>query len=162
MVKAPQFLVVGLLLAFSFTSCNSDKILDQYYDFSAAVWHVDSIPTYSFNVDDATIPYQVRYNLRHGVNYPFRNLYLTYYLEDDAGNLLSSDLQELHIFDAKSGKPLGRGMGDIFDISVVGIKSFRFETEGRYHLKIKQFMRREELPYLMSLGITVEKNESEE
>jgi gliding motility-associated lipoprotein GldH len=84
-------------------------------------------------------------------------LYVTYYLLDEQGKQLSARLQELILMDATTGKPLGDGLGDIFDHQIVSLQNYKFNKRGKYTFKIKQYMRQDPLPDIMSIGIRVEK-----
>ena len=145
----------SILLTLSITSCDFDKIHDEYVDLENQVWHVDSLPHFEFEVIDAAKSYQIEYKIRYALGYPYQNLYVTYYLEDDAANIISSDLQEIVLFDSKTGEPQGSGLGDIFDFQTMGLPVVKFPKAGTYHFRLKQFMRREELPFIMSVGIEV-------
>ncbi len=142
-----------LLLLMS--ACDFDKIYDDYVDMDNQVWHVDTLPHFQFEVLDNSLPYQIDYKIRYALGYPYQNLYVTYYLEDEEENLVSSDLQEIVLFDSKTGEPRGSGLGDIFDYEVTGLSEVTFPNAGKYHFRLKQFMRQEELPFVMSVGIAV-------
>jgi gliding motility-associated lipoprotein GldH len=154
-VKAPLPFFSLMLLVLGITSCNFDKVYDDYVDLENQVWHVDSLPHFEFEIADASQTYQIEYKVRYALGYPYQNLYVTYYLEDDDQNLISSDLQEITLFDSKTGEPRGSGLGDIFDYQVPGLPSVKFPEAGKYHFRLKQFMRQEELPFIMSVGIAV-------
>jgi gliding motility-associated lipoprotein GldH len=66
-------------------------------------------------------------------------------------------LQELTLLDPKTGKPLGKGLGDIFDHQIVALPNYRFQKSGTYTIKLKQYMRQDPLPDVMSVGVRVEK-----
>lgn len=148
-----QFVVVMAILQ----ACDQNRVYDDYVDLDNSVWHVDTLPSYEFSIDDASLSYPIYYNVRYALGYPFYNLYLTYYLEDSAANIIDTELQELILFDRKTGTPLGDGLGDIFDHQVKVFPSYQFPHKGKYTLKVKQFMRVEELPGIMSFGLRVER-----
>ncbi|PIB36789.1 hypothetical protein BFP72_15960 [Reichenbachiella sp. 5M10] len=147
---------LGCLLLWS---CTDDVVINQNQDISQGIWHVDSLASFTFEIPDSTNQYNISYHVRNAVNYPFYNLYVTYYLEDSAANILDSKLQELILFDKKSGQPLGEGMGDLFDNEILVFKNKKFDYSGTYTFKIKQFMRMEELPGIMSFGLKVQQTE---
>lgn len=147
---------IGLLVL---EACDFTAVYKDYVDIDNGVWHVDSVPTFDFTIVDASIEYQIDYNIRYTVEYPFRNLYITYTLEDSAGNVLKSDLQEINFFESKTGAPLGKGLGDIFDIEVLGITPLKVDKAGNYRIKLRQFMRKENLEAIMSVGIAVRPKE---
>jgi gliding motility-associated lipoprotein GldH len=68
-------------------------------------------------------------------------------------------MQELILFDKKTGQPLGDGLGDLFDRQVLIFNDYQFAAAGTYSFKLKQFMRMKELPGIMSFGLKVEKTE---
>ena len=140
-MKAAKTFAGTLLLLMGVISCDFDKIYDDYVDFEDQVWHVDSLPHFIFEVENADIPYEIRYNIRYALGYPYQNLYVTYYLEDDDERLISSDLQEIVLFDSKTGEPKGSGLGDLFDHQVQGLPNVVFPKAGTYHFRLKQFMR---------------------
>lgn len=149
-----QFLVSFIPLLI-FSACDYSAVYKNYVDIDNGVWHVDSVPTFDFTIVDASKEYEVNYNIRYTVEYPFRNLFITYTLEDSSGNVLKSDLQEINLFENKTGAPLGKGLGDIFDIEVLGITPLKVNNAGNYRIKLRQFMRKENLEAIMSVGIAV-------
>jgi gliding motility-associated lipoprotein GldH len=155
-----RFQLLGSFLLFLILgACDYSAVYKDYVDIDNGVWHVDSVPTFEFTIVDPTKEYQVDYNIRYTVEYPFRNLYITYSLEDSTGNVLQSDLQEINLFESKTGEPLGKGLGDIFNIEVRGISPLKVDAAGEYTIKLRQFMRRETLDAIMSVGIVVRPKE---
>ena len=138
-------------------ACDPDRVYEENYTIEDNKWYIDTIPSFKFTIEDTTIPYNIYYNVRNAVSYPFYNLYINYYLLDEQGNQISGRLQELTLMDAKSGTPLGSGLGDIFDHQVLALGNYRFKKKGTYTFKIKQYMRQDPLPDIMSIGIRVEK-----
>jgi gliding motility-associated lipoprotein GldH len=67
----------------------------------------------------------------------------------------------MDLFDATSGKPLGDGLGDIFDHRILALSDYRFETAGTYRFKIEQYMRQDTLPMILSMGLRVEFSQSQ-
>lgn len=150
-------LLFVLLLGFFGWACDPDRVYEQYNDIPDNQWYIDSVQTYAFTIEDPALAYNIYYNVRNSVSYPYYNLFVTYYLTDAKGKQLSSQLQELLLMDAKTGKPLGDGVGDIFDHQVILLTNYKFPQKGNYTLKIKQYMRKDPLPEIMSIGIRVEK-----
>jgi gliding motility-associated lipoprotein GldH len=138
-------------------ACDADRVYEENYTIEDNKWYIDTIPSFSFTINDTTIAYNIYYNVRNAISYPFYNLYVTYYLIDEQGNQVSGRLQELTLMDAKDGTPLGSGLGDIFDHQILALGNYRFKKKGTYTFKIKQYMRQDPLPDIMSIGIRVEK-----
>ena len=142
------------------TACEQDAsiIYKENVDIEGGKWYVKNTPSFTFKITDATVPYDLYYTVRNGLAYPYYNLYLTRYLTDEKGHEIESRLDELLLMDAKTGQPRGKGLGDIYDNKVVLKRAYRFPKPGTYTLRIKQYMRQDPLPDVVSVGISVEKS----
>ena len=155
-MKTPGWL---LLLLIGLLACDSkNTVYSEYEDIKDGLWYENHTPTFTFRIKDASVPYNLSYNLRNSLAYPNFNLYLTRYLTDSAGHVLESRLDELLLMDAKTGKPNGDGLGDIFDHKVLIKQNYRFPKPGQYSFRVKQYMRQNPLPDVLSVGLTVEKS----
>jgi gliding motility-associated lipoprotein GldH len=150
-------LTIILLLAWLMACTDSNTVFKDYTDIADGRWFIKNTPVFPFDIRDAGVPYNLFYNVRNAKSYPYYNLYLTRVLTDSAGRTLDSRLDELILMDEKTGKPLGDGLGDIFDHKVLIRQGYRFPKPGRYRLTIKQYMRQDPLPDVLSVGLTVEK-----
>lgn len=144
-----------IICSLFFAACSDGTVIDEYKEITEGVWSVDSLASFEFVIEDTTVDYSINYNVRYAAQYPYYNLYITYYLEDSAQNLLQSELQNLILFDKKDGKPLGDGMGDLFDREIPIFDKYQFKVPGKYQFKVKQFMRMEELPGILSFGLKI-------
>jgi gliding motility-associated lipoprotein GldH len=88
-------------------------------------------------------------------------LFLRYYLSDSLGKELKSQQLELLLMDAKTGKPQGKGLGDIYTHQFDLLKNYTFQKPGSYQIKLKQYMRQDPLPEINSVGIRVEEVSTE-
>jgi gliding motility-associated lipoprotein GldH len=153
------FLVFGLGILFF--RCGSGQVYEQNTDLKNAHWFVDSVLVYQFEIKEVDSRYNLLYNIRNTLNYPYYNLYVTYYLEDSQGKQISTELQNITLMDAKTGKPFGSGLGDTFShqLEVPNLTNFKFPKAGKYTFKIKQYMRQDPLVGMVSFGLRVEKAE---
>jgi gliding motility-associated lipoprotein GldH len=55
------------------------------------------------------------------------------------------------------GKWLGSGLGDIWDLQQIYKENIRFAQQGRYTFEYQQAMRTEKLPFILDVGLRVEK-----
>nr|WP_293837286.1 gliding motility lipoprotein GldH [uncultured Arsenicibacter sp.] len=145
------------VLSMLLTGCDPNTIYNAYEDIDDGAWYVKNEPTFTFTIEDASIPYNIYYNLRNSLSYPYYNLYLTRYLTDDKGKQIESRLDELLLMDPKTGEPRGEGLGDLFDHKVLIKSNYRFPKPGAYTIRIRQYMRQDPLPEVLSVGIAVEK-----
>jgi gliding motility-associated lipoprotein GldH len=150
-------LALLLIIAVLFWACDNRTVYEQNYDLSNKVWEQDDIPTFRFHIAEPGMKYNIYYNVRNTISYPYQNLYVTYFLEDTLGRLLSSELHNMDLFHPKTGKPKGRGIGDVQDHQFLALPDYEFDSAGMYQLRIQQFMRMETLPEVLSIGIKVEK-----
>jgi gliding motility-associated lipoprotein GldH len=146
-------------LAFLFFRCAAQAEFEENKDIEKGKWEVKNTLSFIFEIKNAEQRYNLFYNVRNNLNYPFYNLYITYYLEDSKGKLISSELQNITLLDAKTGQPFGSGLGDTFahQLSIPNFVNYKFPQAGRYTFKIKQYMRQDPLPGIVSFGLRVEK-----
>lgn len=121
-----------------------------------AFWHLDSIQTFNFAIKDTAASYNLIATFRNASSYPFYNLYFQYTLQDSTGDILHQELKQVDLFDPKTGEPFGSGLGDLFDHSFMLEENFEFENTGTYSLSFEQYMRRDTLPFILSIGARVE------
>ncbi len=145
-----------LAIIFVLIGCDSNRIYEDYNDMEDAFWHLDSVQSFSFEIPDSSKLYNIKGSFRNTTSYPFYNLYFQYTISDSLGNTLTEKLKEVDLFDSKSGEPLGNGLGDLFDHSFILEESYQFPGNGTYSISFIQYMRRDTLPYILSVGTRVE------
>lgn len=150
---------LGLILwiAWLTLGCDTNAVYKEYTDIEEGKWYIKNAPSFTFEIKDASVPYNIYYNLRNSLSYGYYNLYLTRYLRDAGGRELESRLDELLLMDPKTGKPNGDGLGDLFDHKFLMKRNYRFPKPGQYTMQIRQYMRQDPLLNILSVGITVEK-----
>lgn len=153
--------VLLIVILFSITGCDDTRIYETNKDFKGNDWFIDSVAFFSFEIKDATSDYNILTNVRNAISYPFANLYIKYTLLDSNNKTIDGKLLRLPLFDKKTGKPYGDGLGDIFDHQFTLLKGHKFQEPGVYKVRIKQYMRQDPLPFIMSVGVRVEKAEGE-
>lgn len=147
------------ILASSFiivTACDSRRVFEGKKDFPNRYWIFNDPAEFEFEIENKDKTYNLLFNIRNTAKYQFQNIYLQYYLEDSTGRLISRELKNIQLFNAKTGVPLGQGLGDLYDIEKVFLEDYQFQNEGKYKLRIDQFMRQDSLPEILSVGLRVE------
>lgn len=147
-----------VISVFMFTSCDTNILLKDNYDVPDAKWLVKETPVFTFEVTDTIATFNVFYNVRNNRSYSYYNLYLTHYLTNPNGKVIHQHLDEIVLFDQTTGKPLGEGLGDIYDHKVLAFKDYRFPIKGTYKIELHQYMRQNPLLDIVSAGITIEKS----
>ncbi|RNI30797.1 gliding motility lipoprotein GldH [Rufibacter immobilis] len=157
MRKRLHFFFCLFCLGALLTSCDGNRVFEENQDIPNNQWPVKLAPVFTFEITDTTQAYNVYFNVRNALHYPFYNLYLRHYLTGPDGQQLSSALHEMFLMDPKTGEPKGSGAGDIFDHQFRALKNVRFQQVGTYRLKLNQYMRQDPLPGIMAVGVRVEK-----
>jgi len=155
MQKIIPWLILIVIVTYA---CNPNRIYERNVKFSDRIWNKDSAAIFMFEIVDINTDYKFYFNLRNTILYPYQNIYLTYSMEDTLGNVYDSDLTNINLFDSKTGEPFGSGMGDIFDHQYLVIEDYQFNNPGTYLFRIKQYMRMDSLPEIMSVGLRIEKS----
>ncbi|MCS7003845.1 MAG: gliding motility lipoprotein GldH [Cytophagales bacterium] len=141
---------IGVLLMM--ISCRSDIIFESYYNTLENQWIYDSIYTFHFSVKQ-NAKYDIFYNIRNTVEYPFANLYVQYkFLYNDV--VLDSGLHEHFLMDQKTGFPLGRSVGSFYD-HLIPLFVSRYLLEGNYTIQLRQYMREDTLQGITAVGATI-------
>jgi len=148
--------LVILLVLFSLSSCDSNRIMEVNYEFEDRWWHKDSVKNYRFQIPE-TGNHNIYLNIRNTESYPYHNMFITYFLEDSSGNVLETELVDFNLFHPKTGFPFGNsGIGDVFDHQFQILSNIPLDGQSTYHIKLQQFMRLDSLPEIVSVGIKVE------
>lgn len=142
-------------LVFICSSCTEDRYFEDNQDFEDRIWNMEESAAFTFNVDSAELPYQIKLNVRNTMEYPYRNLYLKYLLKDST-YIINDQLLNLKLFEAKSGKPYGDHQSDIYSHQLILQDSVYFPETGEYTIKLNQYMREKELEGIVSVGIRIE------
>ena len=154
---------LALLGAATLSACDPSRVYEENVDLKspsgeAYVWDVQQRPTFTFAIADTTARYDVYFNVRNASGYGFYNLYLKHTLTGPSGRPAGPALlHQLVLMDPKTGEPLGAGAGDIFDHQFLALPHQHFAKTGTYKLMLEQYMRQNQLPGIMAVGVRVAK-----
>ena len=143
-------------------SCYDSRLYEDYADFDQKIWLADSTAQFQFEVDNPDLKYNLYLNIRNTNTYPYHNLYVRYQLQDSTGNELINELVNQNLYNEKTGEPLGSGLGDIYSHQFLLRKDISFSQSGIYHVSLDQYMRQDTLQGIVSAGIRLEKNVSDD
>ncbi|WP_345237774.1 gliding motility lipoprotein GldH [Hymenobacter saemangeumensis] len=139
------------------TACDPNRVFEKNTDFENYSWDVQQKPAFTFAIDDTTARYDVYFNVRNASAYGFYNLYVKHTLTGPKGPVGRPLLHHMILMDPKTGEPLGSGTGDIYDHQIRALRQLRFPQAGNYTLTLEQYMRQDQLPGLMAIGVRVQK-----
>jgi gliding motility-associated lipoprotein GldH len=150
--------VSGLLLS----SCQPEVVVvyEQTKPLPQQGWHIDSLLSYSFEIQDTSATYGLDYLMENTSAYPYYNLYVTYYLSyNPTAAVLDTQLQNITFMHPKTGEPYGQKQWfrDVYRQDMQALDELRFPAPGQYTLRLKQYMRQDLVPELKMFGIRLYK-----
>ncbi len=153
-VRYILIVAIGVVMC---SACDSSRVFEENLEFKNRTWIVSEPITFGFTIADTGKKYNLYYNVRNSVDYPYARLFVEYRLSDSLGTELSKKLTSQYLFDQKTGKPLGQsGIGDLFDHQIPILQDYQFTTPGLYKVRLEQFTRQDTLQGILAVGIRVE------
>jgi len=152
-----KYIFFLLLASLCIAGCDSNRVYEDYKEFKTKSWMVNDPATFEFEITDTTKKYNLYYNVRNSLEYPFARIFVTYSLVDSTGIELSKQLTSNFLFDQKTGRPFGRsGLGDVYDNQFMLIENKIFKKAGSYQLRLEQFNRQDTLKGILAVGFRIE------
>ena len=144
-----------VLLLSVFSSCNTLDLYEKSAAFTKHEWKTTDKPSFDFSITDTVSLYNIYVVIRHDDAYHYNNLWLNITTQSPNG---TPENQQLELTLANNTKGwLGMGIDDVYDhrlrITNTPIKL----KKGNYHFTLQHTMREDPLPYVLSVGIRVEK-----
>ena len=155
-MKLTRFVAAAALLLL-LNSCDESVVYKAHEDIDDGLWYIKNTPSFKVEIKDTLATYNLYYLVRNTLQYPYYNLYLTRTYTGPDQKQISRTLEEVYLSNETTGKPYGHGLGDLFDHKIPFLKNHQFPRSGTYTFTLAQSMRQNPLPFLMSVGISVEK-----
>lgn len=150
--RLPLFL---LLVMLAMSGCDRDRVYEKNIEIPDGIWNKNKPVTFDVLIEDTLSPHNLYVNVRNGGLYPKSNLYLFITTKAPSGQSLR-DTFECILADEK-GKWLGSGLGDIWDNQIPFKAQVRFPKRGVYSFQYEQAMRVDNLPFILDVGLRVER-----
>ena len=147
--------ILSALLLAGLISCDPNRIIEENREIENASWSVQDTKSFSFNISDTNLHYNVFLNVRNNNEYTYRNLYLFVEMTSPS-NKYFVDTVEIFLADNK-GKWLGSGIGNVWLNQVALLEKVKLKEIGAYSVKINHGMRHEMLKAINDIGIRVER-----
>ena len=139
------------------TGCDSNRVFEDNTDLPDFVWDVKNKVSFDVNIEDTTSLYNLYVNVRNASHYPYANLFIFTTITFPNGKT-RNDTVECVLADA-NGQWKGEGMGDIWDNQIPWMPKVKFPLPGKYNFQYEHAMRLPQLPFIMDVGLRVEKAE---
>ncbi|MFD0992684.1 gliding motility lipoprotein GldH [Tenacibaculum geojense] len=133
-------IVIILLCACFFISCDKKRVFDTYTSVSSSGWEANSTIDFNFEVNDTIQPKNLFINIRNNNDYDYSNLFLITELNFPDGQKIIDTL-EYDMAD-KTGKFLGTGFSEIKENKLFYKENITFPATGNYTFKVSQAMRK--------------------
>lgn len=108
------------------------------------------------NPEDTAYLYNLYVNVRHTDAYPYSNIWVLVSTQTPGDTTQQLRRVELPLADA-SGKWLGSGLDDIYEHRIPIQERAILNKPGTYRFIFEQNMRQNPLPYVMNVGLRIEK-----
>jgi gliding motility-associated lipoprotein GldH len=136
-------------------SCDPDRVYEKNIRIPDGIWDKNNPVRFELIVEDTITPHNLYINVRNTGMYPVSNLYLFVTTVAPSGHSIKDTVQII-LADEK-GKWLGKGLGDIWDNQQLYKENVRFAQKGKYIFEYEQAMRLEKLPFILDVGLRLEK-----
>lgn len=144
-----------IAVLFLMLSCSRDVVFSDSSIIEKNTWNVMNIITFNAPVTDTADANNVFFTIRTGSSYPFRNIYLFVSTFSPDGREITDTLQ--YELADESGKWLGKGFGEIKELSLPYKSNVYFPRKGDYRFRIQHGMRAEDLKGVYDFGIRIVK-----
>lgn len=153
--KIFTFIFLPLLIAIG--GCQSNQVLNSFYEIEHNVWSYDQTIKDSVVVGDDGFFHQLNINLRVKGDYAYSNLYVRIGITNPESekHTFSSSL----VLADKFGKWKGSGLGEKITFQIPLENRKYFTKKGTYYLELEQFMRIEKLQDVNAVGFKIIKQE---
>lgn len=151
-----KILPIIFLFTLALTACTDGLLYEENLKIKNAEWKREEKAQFKFEVEDTSSQYDLFINVRHGGDYPYRNLYL-FTRTRSPGRLIAVDTAQM-IFADKQGRWMGKGIGGIYDYQFRFREKVQFPEQGTYHFQIEHGMRDKVVPQITDIGIRIERS----
>ena len=143
------------LSLFFFSSCDSNRVFEDNTDIPDFTWDVKNKISFDVDIPDTSSMYNLYVNVRNASHYPYANIFIFATITFPNGKT-RSDTIECVLAD-ESGQWKGDGAGDIWDNQIPWMEKIKFPLSGKYKFEYEHAMRLEQVPFIMDVGLRVEK-----
>ena len=148
-----NLIVAAALLSFISISCDRGVIYSGNYELQEEQWSMYDPAKYACTINDSVSTYDVEFSLRTSTDYPYCNIFLFIVTSFPSGTTVTDTL---HVMVADgNGKWLGRGVGDLRELTIPYKTNVWFPEKGEYHFTVIHGMRDTVLKGVYDFGMRV-------
>ncbi len=148
-----KILAVSLLFMLMTLSCDRGTYFSDTVKMEGEAWSMYDPGKFKCLIDDTVKVYNIDLSIRTSTEYPYRNLYLFVVTSFPSGNTVTDTLQVM--LANEKGDWLGKGAGDIRELTIPYKSNVYFPEKGEYHFKVIHGMRDTILKGVYDLGMRI-------
>lgn len=145
----------SVLLLLVFGACGSDYFYETSKEIPGGIWTYRDTLDFQFNIADTSARYNLYVEFTHADTFPNQNLYLKLKTQFPDGRRVS-DVKSFDFFSTQ-GVPNGNCTNGKCRVQLNLKQKTRFPQPGTYTITLEQYMRRDSVPGVASVGIAIEK-----
>ena len=155
-MKKNSLYTVALLVLLGISSgCGRNTLFTGTRLMTDEQWSMYDPATFHCTVNDTISAYDVSFSVRTSTEYPYRNLYLFVVTSFPSGTSLTDTVQ--YAVANEKGEWLGRGAGDIREITMHYKTNVYFPEKGEYYFRVIHGMRDPVLKGVYDFGMKISK-----
>ncbi len=148
--------VILSTLVLMIVSCGPNVLYEESRSIPGAEWTYRDTLDFAFTVTDTAALYNMYVVFGHAASFPSQNIYTKLYTRFPDGKRLSK-LKSFDLYDAR-GATLGKCSGGSCEVRRLLQDNAYFNRPGEYVITLEQFMRRDSIPGLESVGLLIEES----
>jgi gliding motility-associated lipoprotein GldH len=152
-----RIIVAVMLMATAATGCNRGIQYSDIQKIEEGQWNMFDPAKYACTFDDTVMTYDIGLSLRTTTDYPYRNIYLFMVTTFPSGTTVTDTLHAM-VTDEK-GHWLGKGTGNIRELTVPFKSNVWFPEAGEYHFRVMHGMRDTVLQGVRDIGMKISRRE---
>jgi gliding motility-associated lipoprotein GldH len=148
-------LFLFLLVLAGLGSCKHADLYERLKNVPGGEWKAGEKLSFSLQVKDTTVEYNLYASIRHTNLYPYRNIWIRVGLQMPGAD--TTTFQDFELPLADNEKWLGTGLNDVYDrrVHLFG-RPQHFNRQGTVVFTLQHIMRNDPLPGILQAGIRIE------
>jgi gliding motility-associated lipoprotein GldH len=149
------FIILPLISLIIITGCQQKTLFNETKKLNDEKWNMYDPATFRCMVKDTTGAYDVTFSLRTSTDYKYRNIYLFVLTTFPSGTTQTDTIQ--YAVTNEKGEWIGRGAGDIRELTMHFKSNVFFPEKGLYQFRIIHGMRDTDLKGVYDFGMKIRK-----
>jgi gliding motility-associated lipoprotein GldH len=144
-----------LFICLILISCGKSHYYSEEVSIINQEWNYNQIPEFEFQISDTISKFNLVLTMIHSAEYSFQNLYTNFHTTSPDGTEIE-DMVSLE-FANKFGQWYGKCNREKCDLQIMLRENISFKDIGTYKIGIEQYMRKESIPGINSISLTLDK-----